>query len=70
MSNVVGIEEQMPLGVIVGPSNQTHVISIEAIKRMADGRNKLINEGQEESDIDLIQGIIDDWLMAYADYFD
>jgi hypothetical protein len=59
---VVDIVSKMPHACIVGPLNEPHVLPIEAIKRMADGRNPLIQEGQEREDTDLVQGIISDWL--------
>ena len=63
MSDVVDIEEAMPHACIIGPLNEPHIIPVEAIRRMATGKNKLINEGQEREDIDLIQGILADWLI-------
>ena len=64
MGDVIDIEESMPHFCITGPLNEPHVIPVEALIRMANGKNKLINEGQEREDIDLIRGIIFDWLAT------
>ena len=61
--NVTDIDDQRPHAMIVGPSGDPHVIPIEAIRRMSNGKNKLITRGQEDVDIDLIQGLIADWLI-------
>ncbi|MBL4664300.1 MAG: hypothetical protein JKY22_12285 [Flavobacteriaceae bacterium] len=62
MSSVVEIEEAMPHFMIIGHTGITHIIPVGAVKKMANGKNKLINKGQEDVDIDLIQGIIREWL--------
>jgi hypothetical protein len=63
MSIVTNIEGNTPHACIIGPLNEPHVIPIEAIRRMANGKNPLIQEGQEREDTDLIQGILTDWLF-------
>jgi len=68
MSNVVDLEEAMQHFMIIGESGDPHVIPIEAIKKMVNGKNKLINKGQESVDEDLIKGIIREWL-EFKGYF-
>lgn len=63
MSNVTDIADQRPHAMIVGPNGNPHVVPIECLKRMADGRNKLINEDQKADDINLIRGLIAEWLV-------
>lgn len=63
MGNVIEIGDALPHACIVGPLNEPHVIPIEAIRRMANGKNELIIEGQEREDKDLLQGLLTDWLI-------
>ena len=47
MGEVVNMDINRPHACIIGPLNKPHVVPIEAIRRMADGRTPLIQEGQE-----------------------
>ena len=61
MGSVINIEEAMPHFCISGPKNP-HVVPVDCIVAMADGRIQLIRDGQLNCDADLIQGIIIEWL--------
>lgn len=61
-AQVIDIEEAMPHFCIIGPKNEPHVVPVDCIVAMAEGRIELTREGQLNCDIDLIQGILIDWL--------
>ena len=62
MSNIISIEKNIPYCCIVGPKNEPHIVPLQVIERIANGTLPLRMKGQEESDDDMIRGIIMDWL--------
>lgn len=61
--SVSDIADYRPHSCIIGPMNEPHIVPVECIRRMITGENKLINEGQEEIDEDMIRGIFTGFLQ-------
>jgi len=65
MGEVVDINSKAVMYSVEGPSGTVYSISLESISKLADGRFVLIRGGKNElPDIDLIRGILKDWLVV------
>jgi len=62
MGKVVDIGANIPHFCIIGPLDEPHVVPVSTLKRMAASDIKLINDGQEIEDGNMIRGIIREWL--------
>lgn len=62
MSNIIELDAHRPHLMIIGPNNEPHIVPRSCLVKMAKGEIELIQKGQEREDIDMIQGIIGDWL--------
>ena len=56
------IEEAMPHFTISSPKG-VHVVPVETVCKLANGSLPLFNKEQLDDDVDLLRGIIEDWLV-------